>query len=169
MIRDVLFFFSIQQKIFGICPHSGQFFRLSECKLYLKTKPQRDWLDKLDSRNRQLDTLEGQLEEKEESMREKARTRGRRLANLAIRKIDSVFRPCRLNPDDAKVLFHPVDYVVFCGMKQGSRIKKIVLLDRVAISSGHRKVQDSIANAINRKQFEWKTIRVHSDGKISEK
>jgi predicted Holliday junction resolvase-like endonuclease len=169
MIRDVLFFYAIQRKIFGICPHSGQFFRLSECKLYLKTKPQRDWLDKLDSRGRQLDLAEEKLEEEEESMRDKARRKGRRLANLAIRKIDSVFRPCRLNPDDAKVLFHPVDYVVFCGMKEGSQIKKIVLLDRAAISGEHRRMQDSIANVIDKEKFEWKTIRVHSDGNISEK
>ena len=169
MIRDVLFFFAIQRRVFGICPHSGQFFRLSECKLYLKTKPPKDWLDRLESGGRRLDIAEESLEEKEESMREKARRKGRRSANLAIRKIDLVFSPRRLNPDDAKVLFHPVDYVVFCGMKEGSEIKKIVLLDRAAISSEHRRVQDSIAGAIDKKKFERKTIRVHSDGKISEK
>ena len=38
----------------------------------------------------------------------------------------------KTNPDDAKVIFHPVDFVVFNGMKAGSNgdaLKSIILLD----------------------------------------
>ncbi len=168
MIRDILFFFAAQRNIFGICPRSGELFRLSDCKVYLKGKPRKDWMDNLDSVGRKLDLADEKLDQKEESMREKARKKGRRLADLAIRRIDSVFTPRHLNPDDAKVIFHPVDYIVFCGMKGDGPIKRIVLLDRIPKSSEHRRVQESIANALDKKQCEWKTIRVHQDGKISE-
>jgi predicted Holliday junction resolvase-like endonuclease len=168
MIRDILFFFAAQRNIFGVCPHSGELFRLSDCKVYLKGKPQKDWKDKLDSLGRNLDSAEEQLCQREESMREKARKKGRNLADLTIRKIDSVFTPRQLNPDDAKVMFHPIDYIVFCGMKGGGPIKRIVLLDRIPKSSEHRKIQDSIATTLDNKRCEWITIRVHDDGKISE-
>jgi len=168
MIRDILFFFAAQRNIFGICPRSGELFRLSDCKVYLKGKPRKDWMDNLDSVGRKLDLADEKLDQKEESMREKARKKGRRLADLAIRRIDSVFTPRHLNPDDAKVIFHPVDYIVFCGMKGDGPIKRIVLLDRIPKSSEHRRVQESIATALDKKRCEWKTIRVHRDGKISE-
>ena len=168
MIRDVLFFFAAQRNIFGICPRSGELFRLSDCKVYLKARPKKDWMDKMDAIGRKLDLAEEKLEQTEESMREKARRKGRRLANLAIRQIDSVFTPRQLNPDDAKVIFHPVDYVVFCGMKGDGPIKRIVLLDRIPKSSEHRRIQDSIATTIEKQRYEWRTIRVHQDGRISE-
>src|SRR5712692_8690767 len=117
MTSDIIQFFTIQRNIFGICPRSSQFFRLSDCKVYLKTKPRKDWMDEIDAEVFRLDMIEERLEEKEESLREKARSKGRRMAQLAIRRIDSVFTPRHLNPDDAKVIFHPVDYVVFNGMK----------------------------------------------------
>jgi predicted Holliday junction resolvase-like endonuclease len=168
MIKDILFFFSVQRNIFGICPESGELFRLSDCKVYLKTRPKKDWMDTTDAISRKLDLSEEKLDQKEESMREIARKKGRGLANAAIQQIDSVFTPRQLNPDDAKVIFHPIDYVVFAGMKGDGPIKRIVLLDRIPKSSEHRRVQDSIATAIAKKHYQWRTIRVHQDGKISE-
>ena len=53
----------------------------------------------------------------------------------SCQKIDPVFTPRRLNPDDAKVLFHPIDFVVFDGMKNADQVKRIVLLDRESSSA----------------------------------
>lgn len=144
MINDILNFFSIQRNIFGLCPRSGKLFRLTDCKVYLKTKPKRDWMDEIESRNESLDRTEERLDEKEGAMRERAREKGRKLARLAIRKIDPIFTPRRLNPDDAKVIFHPVDYIVFCGMKEAGPMRQILLLDRIVKSADHRRVQRSI-------------------------
>jgi hypothetical protein len=168
MIRDILFFFAAQRNIFGVCPRSGELFRLSDCKVYLKGRPQKDWKDGLDAIGGKLDAAEEKLDEKEDSMREKARRKGRRLAGRTIRKIDSVFTPRRLNPDDAKVIFHPVDYIVFCGMKGDGPIRRIVLLDRIPNSPDHHRIQDSIASTLAKDRYEWKTIRVQEDGQISE-
>ena len=168
MKSDILKFFTLQRQIFGICPNSGQLFRLSDCKVYVITRPATDWMDKLVVESQRLDKTEERLLEKEEAMRGKAREKGRRQADLVIKRIDTVFRPRKLNPDDAKVVFHPIDYVVFNGMKGGSSIKNIVFLDRVTKASDHRALQKSIEKTIERGHYDWLTLRVREDGSIKE-
>jgi predicted Holliday junction resolvase-like endonuclease len=73
-----------------------------------------------------------------------------------------------LNPDDAKVLFHPVDYLVFCGMKSGGAVKRLIFLDRVSTSSEHRRVQKSIEKAVEQRKYDWITMRIDADGEITE-
>ncbi len=76
-----------------------------------------------------------------------------------------LFTPHKLNPDDAKVIFHPIDYVVFDGMKKES-IKNIILLDGEEKRTDHRILQKSIEKAVERENYEWQTLRVQEDGKI---
>jgi predicted Holliday junction resolvase-like endonuclease len=161
-------FFSIQRRIFGLCPKSGQLFRLSDCKVYLRTRPAKDWMDGISDGDDHQSDLDEKLDEKEETYREKARQKGRKMAQKMIREIDTVFTPRRLNPDDAKVLFHPVDYVVFKGMKASGCIKEIMFLDRETKSKGRRAIQRSIEKTIERGHYEWLTIRVLEDGSMKE-
>lgn len=166
--NDLVRFFSLQRQIFGICPHSGQFFRLSDCKIYMRSRPGRDWMDGLEEEANRLDEMESRIERARDEIQEKAREKGRAQANRIVRKLDRVFTPRRLNPDDAKVLFHPIDYVVFSGMKEDGGARKIVLLDRIEKSEEHREVQRSIESAVNRGRYEWKTLRVKDDGSVEE-
>ena len=167
MKSDIVKFFAMQRQIFGICPHSGQLFRLSDCKVYRKVKPTHDWMDKLESEEVRLDGIEERIESKKDEMQEKAREKGRQEAGKQIKKVDRVFTPRKLNPDDAKVLFHPIDYVVFNGMKN-NEIKNLLLLDRQTKSADHRRLQNSIEKTIERGNFEWVTLRVEENGKIKE-
>jgi predicted Holliday junction resolvase-like endonuclease len=167
MTDGLLQFFAIQRNIFGLCPCCTGLFRLSDCKVYLRTKPQRDWMDALEATEDSLDRMKTRIDETEGDRREKAREAGRRTALAAIKKIDPIFAPRRLNADDAKVLFHPVDYVVFCGMKE-TAIKEIVFLDRETTNSDRRRLQNSIEKVIESGQYEWLTIRVKDDGTIVE-
>ncbi len=166
MTTDILKFFTIHRQIFGICPRSGQFFRLSDCKVFIRKRPVADWLDRMELKNERLDRVEERLEEREEEVREKAREKGRRLAQIAVKKIDCVFSPHKLNADDAKVLFHPIDYIIFNGMKGSNSIKNIILLDREADEVNRRNVQKSIERVIEQENYEWQTLRVQEDGKI---
>lgn len=166
MKADILKFFTVQRHIFGICPRSGHFFRLSDCRIFLKEKPALDWMEKLHLQGQKLDEAEIRLDTKEEELRERAREKGRRLARLAIRKIDPIFTPRKLNPDDAKVIFHPIDYIVFNGMKNAETIKNIVLLDRQAKQANQRSVQRSIERVVERGNYEWLTLRVQESGRI---
>jgi predicted Holliday junction resolvase-like endonuclease len=136
--------------------------------VYLRTKPEKDWMDILQSEDNRLNRKEENIDEIEEVLREKARAAGRRLARRAITKIDPVFAPRRLNADDAKVLFHPVDYVVFRGMKDLGAVNEIILLDRKAKSPKRLRVQRSIEKVVEAGKYDWLTIRVQNDGTIVE-
>ena len=122
-------------------------------------------MDKITLEENRLDRLEEKLAEKKKDLQEKAREAGRKLAQRAVKKIDPVFTPHKLNPDDAKVIFHPIDYLVFNGMKKES-IKNIILLDRQEKGTEHRALQKSIEKVVERENYEWQTLRVQEDGKI---
>jgi predicted Holliday junction resolvase-like endonuclease len=164
-------FFALHREIFGVCPNEGcgAIFRLSDSNVYLKTKPEADWMDALDREDKRLERLEQKLSEREEEIRERARELGRKQAAKAARKIDPVFTPRKLNPDDAKVIFHPIDFVVFNGMKGGAAgIKNVILLDRAGVSEERRRLQNSIEKTVEQGRYEWLTLRVGDDGSIAE-
>ena len=159
-------YFGLQRSIFGLCPKCGEIFRLSDCKVFLKEKPTLDWKDKLDSSIERLDAAEERLSAREQELRDRAREIGRVQALKAVARVDPVFRPKRLNPDDAKVLFHPIDFVVFDGMKTEDSISRIVLLDREAKDREQRPLQRSIERTIEKGNYEWQTLLVKEDGTI---
>lgn len=167
MKAEILKFFNLQRQIFGICPECGEFFRLSDCKIFLKKKPLHDWMDGITEKIEKLDKYEEKLEEEKEKLQEKAREKGRKQAQRIVKTIDPIFTPRKLNPDDAKVIFHPVDYIVFNGMKENS-LKNLVLLDRETKASEHRELQRSIEKVIEKGNYEWQTLRVLEDGTIKE-
>lgn len=70
---------------------------------------------------------------------------------------------------DAKVMFHPVDFLVFDGMKVNNEIKKLVLLDREVKRKEELKIQESIQKAVSDKNFEWVTMQIQADGSIEYK
>ena len=166
MSPDIHKFFNLQRQIFGICPKSGKFFRLSDCMIFLRVKPTTDWLDIIELKQNNLDKIEEKIDEKEESLREIAREKGRKEAQKLIRKVDMIFTPRKLNPDDSKVIFHPIDYIVFDGMKAKDTIKEIVFLDKNDKRKERRGVQKSIQKVIEKGNYDWQTVRVLEDGKM---
>jgi predicted Holliday junction resolvase-like endonuclease len=165
MNPDLIKFFSYQRQIFGVCPCCGELFRLSDCKVYRKDAPITDWKEKLEKQTAALDRFEEKLDEKMEVMREKARIAGRKQADKLIKKVDPVFAPLKLNPDDAKVVFHPVDFVVFNGMKSKD-LKSLIVLDSKAKPNDLKPLQESVCNAIDKGNYEWLTMNVEVGGKI---
>ena len=165
MKSGLLKFFSIQRQIFGLCPCCGDIFRLSDAKLYLKDKPKSDWMDKLHKSEERLDKQENKINEERAEISEIARIKGRNEALKSIKKIDTIFHPNNLSADDAKVMFHPVDFVVFNGMKNSNEIK-ITLLDRVVENTTQRALQSSIEKTVEKQNYEWITIHVGEEGEI---
>ena len=169
--KEMLLFFQYQRQIFGICPCCGEFYRLSDCKIYKDEKAPTDWLDKIAKEERRLDTKESIIEEKLEELRASSREIGRKKATRLVKKVDTVFAPQKLNPDDAKVIFHPVDFVVFNGMKDaanGDALKNIVLLDGQKRSTEGKKIQKNLAKVIEKENYEWLTLRVDNEGGITQ-
>jgi len=172
MQQQVIEFYSSLRQIFGVCPECEEIFRMSDCKLYQKKRPPGiDWKEKVDGEIARLDLLQEKLQEKINLAKEAAREAGRKQADKLISKIDPVFRPLQLNPNDAKVIFHPVDFVVFNGMNNNlgdTSIKNLLLLDKNGKSGEHLSIQNSIADTVKKENYEWLTLRVEENGSISE-
>ncbi|HIA36407.1 MAG TPA: hypothetical protein EYN89_06615 [Flavobacteriales bacterium] len=166
MQADMIKFFSIQRQIFGVCTCCGEIFRLSDTQVYLKEKPADDWMDKLDASELRLEKQEDKLQEQKNEIQATAREKGRKQAMRSVKKVDKVFTPNKLNPDDAKVIFHPVDYVVFNGMKEKPELKNIIFLDRKVKDKGQKAIQKSVEKTISKENYEWITVHVAEDGKV---
>ena len=166
MQADMIKFFSIQRQIFGVCSCCGEIFRLSDTQVYLKEKPAADWMDKLDASELRLEKQEDKLQEQKDEIKATAREKGRKQAMRSVKKVDKVFTPNKLNPDDAKVIFHPVDYVVFNGMKEKPELKNIIFLDRKVKDKGQKAIQKSVEKTIDKENYEWITVHVAEDGKV---
>ena len=84
------------------------------------------------------------------------RVKGPNTANKLINQVEKVFHPQKLNPDDAKVIFHQVDYVVFNGMKDNKSegLKNILLLDGEKRSTEGKKIQKSIIKGVDKGNYE---------------
>ena len=88
-----------------------------------------------------------------------------------MKKIDTLLRPLKLNPNDAKVIFHPVDFIGFNGMnnnKNNDGIKNLVLLDKEQKTGEQKLLQESIEAAVTKNNYEWLTLRVEENGNILE-
>jgi len=168
MKSELIKFFAIQRQIFGVCTCCGEIFRLSDANVYIKKKPVPDWMNKLDQSNARLDKTEEKINSEEIEVREIAREKGRVAADKVTKKIDKIFYPNNYNPDDAKVMFHPVDFLVFNGMKKND-ITNLVLFDREVKDRGQKALQKSIEKTVIRENYEWITMHVSEDGSIEYK
>ena len=168
MKSELIRFFAIQRQIFGLCTCCWEIFRLSDANVYIKKKPEPDWMNKLDQSNVRLDKTEEKIDSEEAEVREIARKKGRVAADKATKKIDKIFYPNKYNPDDAKVMFHPVDFLVFNGMKNND-ITNLVLFDREVKERGQKALQKSIEKTVSRENYEWITMRVLEDGSVEYK
>jgi predicted Holliday junction resolvase-like endonuclease len=163
---DLIQFFTVQRSIFGSCPVCREFFRLSDLRLVHRRRS--DWMHELEVEESRLDDAEERLAVAERSLREAARKAGRAQARRLIRKLDPVFTPRGLAPEDAKTLFHPVDYAVFSGLSERDAVKGIHLLDRKVKRGEEQGIQRSIERAIGQGRYEWITFRVDNAGQVTQ-
>jgi predicted Holliday junction resolvase-like endonuclease len=167
---DALLFLQLNNQIFGICPCCGEFFRLSECNLFQGEEPEQDWLNSLTSKKADIDAEAVELTNRKSLVREEANTLGRIRANEEIKDIDTVFHPNNLSADDAKTIFHPVDFIVFNGMNDTKSrfIENLVFLDGPKETTEARSIQRSIADTIANGEYEWIVLRVDKHGAVRE-
>lgn len=154
------------QKIFGFCPCCGEPFRLSEATLFHRSPPPRTPWDVLEEEREKLARAEERLFGDEERLREMAQKEGRKEMERRLRSLTSFFRRQRIAVRDVKLLFHPVDYVAFRGLSEGS-CSAVEFIDREPVSSAHDELQRSIEQSIRAGNFEWITLRIEDDGRVS--
>ena len=153
-------------ELIGICPCCGELFYVSEARPFYDGQKPQSVLDRLRVAERRLDLAEEKLEEIESDLRETAARVGLRATKRLLQKIDPVFSGAGYDPQDVKVLFNPVTYVVFDGMSQRN-LKTIQLLASPPQNGSTERIQSSIEQVINRGNVEFRTLRVDDRGRVS--
>jgi predicted Holliday junction resolvase-like endonuclease len=151
--------------LMGVCPCCGEPFHVSEARPYYEGEKRRSPLDKLRAEERRLEEAEQRLDELEWKLRERAAKAGLGAAKRLLRKIDPTFSGAGYDPQDVKVMFDPVTYIVFDGMAKGE-MKEVQLLATPPQNGATALIQKSIDRAIRRGNVEFRTLRVGPDGGV---
>jgi len=154
------------KRICGFCPCCGELFRLSEVSLYTREAPPRTPFDRVDEARDHLDHAIERFDDQEAEIREAAKRRGQAQARKHLKRIAPFFVGRRIDPQDVKVIFSPVNYVVFRGLARDSPTA-IELIDGEPITREHEKVQNSIERTIKAGNMEWHTLRIDADGRVA--
>jgi predicted Holliday junction resolvase-like endonuclease len=160
--------FSQFSHIFGICPCCGEPFSLSDVRPHLKERRPRSVFDEIGEEEERIDRAVERLGTQEVMLRAKAKEAGMKQAKKRLCEMDSVFSGARLDPQDVKVIFDPVEYIVFDGMKQG-QLRRILLLSQPPTNSARERILTSIAQTIQKGNLAFKTLRVLAGGELKVK
>lgn len=161
--------FSEFRKILYVCPCCGEIKRVSELKLFVKgMAAAHTWLDTFEKKVNALDKAEERFEEKKKDIMKEATKEGQKETEKAFTKVLPIFK--NLNPYDVKSLLHPVDFVVFNGMKQNKDndkgIKTIMFLSRKTNIDVLKPLRKQVNEAVLKKNYTWQLARVNDDGGI---
>jgi len=182
MNNNLLIFIDNLQNILGYCPCCGKVFLLTDAKLiFTERKENNSEYGKYLIKQKELETFEQQikkmqtslarLEEKHEIIMEdiieKAREKGRKKAKLKLKKIDAIFSGRKIDPQDVKVIFDPIEYVVFNGMHSGNGVKHIELIGRRAKTKRDENIEINISRVIKAGNYEFKVLRIDNEGLIT--
>jgi len=179
-MNDLLLFIDNLKNILGICPCCGEIFLLTNVKmiftekkenkskygLYLSSQKE---LELLQLKVEKMETSLEKLEEKHADMlreiKEKSRNAGRKNAKKILKRLDPVFSGRNIDPQDVKVIFDPIEYIVFDGMHNES-IKKIELVGRRPKTKKEENIEKSINKAIKQGNYSFNILRINKDGNI---
>ena len=153
-------------QLMGVCPCCGDLFYVSEARPFYEGQKPQSVLDRLRAEERRLDCAEEKLDEIESDLRETAARAGLKATKRLLRKIDPVFSGAGYDPQDVKVIFNPVTYVVFDGMSQRN-LKNVQLLATPPENAATEQLQNSIAKAVDGGNVEFRTLRVDDRGRVS--
>lgn len=154
------------QTVFGICPCCGELFRLSEARLSIGRPSRRTVVDEIEADERALEDSIERFEAREDRIREAARETGSAAARLHLRRIAKAFTAQRIDPNDVKIIFDPVQYVVFAGYN-GSGCTRICFVDRPPQSARGAQIMESLDRTIERGDIRWRVYRIDDKGQIT--
>jgi len=179
-MNNLLMFIDNLQNILGLCPCCGELFLLTNAKLlfterkenkskyglYLSRQKELELMRlKVERMQTSLDKLEEKHSQILDEVIKKSREAGNKNAKRMLKKIDPVFSGRKIDPQDVKVIFDPIEYVVFDGMHRGS-IKKIELVGRRPKNKREENIEKSINKAIEKGDYNFKVLRIKEDGNI---
>lgn len=160
------------QEILAICPCCEEIFRLVEGKFIFPQKRPKtcEYLEliafegKLSDEKDRLASAEERFEEKLEEQREQLSEQGRRQAKKKLKKIDPTFSAKDINPQDVKVIFDPVEYLVFHGLNSEDGVDFVEFISRAPDSKTQEAIVKSIDRTIRDGDVEFETLHMRDDG-----
>lgn len=159
------------QAIIGVCPCCGEIFQVLHARFtFPSRKPGKCLYGEIQARERRVIMEEEKLAVLEERydawitrIREAATAKGRSIAKRRLLKIDRVFSARRIDPQDVKVIFNPIEYCVFSGMTAGN-VTAIELVSREPDSRLAEQGLKRIATAVKQGDYSFDTLRISDDG-----
>lgn len=164
-------YFREQRHIFGVCPNPEcrTVSRLADIRVSYRAKYVKDWLDRVDDETASWEEKQSGLEEKQKELKKKYIDKARRtVLPQKLRSISPLFRKERVQPEDIKVVSHPLDFIGFDGLITNENLRRIVLLDSELNKSFRANIQQSIGKAVDDAKYDWSVLRVDEEGKITQ-
>jgi predicted Holliday junction resolvase-like endonuclease len=160
------------QEILAICPCCGELFRLVDAKfIFPQRHPKNSEYLTLISIENEMAEIEESLSEAENSfalelelLREPLREQGRQQARQKIKNIDPIFSARDIDPQDAKALMHPVEYIIFHGLTAGECIDPVELVSRTPSNRAEEIIVQSIEKVISEGYVCFETLRMKDNG-----
>lgn len=164
-------FFREQRHIFGICPNPDcrHISRLADIRVSYRAKYVKDWLDKVDDTVTSWEGKKEELEAHQKEIRAKSIEKARRIIlPQKLKSVSPLFEKPGVQPEDIKVLSHPLDFIAFDGLISNEVLRRIVLLDSRVNQRFRREIQDSIRRVIDYGKYDWGVLRVDEEGTVTQ-
>jgi len=162
---------SLLRKIFCLCPDCGEVFRLSNAEMSTDVKSEKDWLASLDSSidrlGNAIERLEDKFRDKQRAITEVERKKVEKYTTKKIKRLIPSFSTIDFDSRDLKVIGHPVKFISF-DWKDKDKAKSIRFIEFAPKSNAQEKIITTLETAIERGNYEWKTLRITDEGKIVE-
>jgi predicted Holliday junction resolvase-like endonuclease len=160
------------QEILAICPCCGEVFRLVEGKfIFPQKRPKRcEYLDlvvledKLSEEEERLTAAEERFEENLEKQRQQLTEQGRAKAKHKLKKIDPIFSATNIDPQDVKVIFDPIEYIIFHGLNSGNGVNFLEFVSRIPGNREQEVIIESIDKTVCNGNVEFETLHMKDDG-----
>jgi len=153
------------KKIYGICPCCGEVFRLADAVIYTREPPPKTAFDLLRESNERHESAVARFEMQREAILEVERDRGAAAAHEQLVRIAPDFVGRGIDPEDVKVIYDPVRYIVFRGL-DASNITGIEFIDAEPTSSERERLLRSLDATIKAGNVAWATWRITEDGRV---
>lgn len=164
-------YFREQRHIFGVCPNSEcrGVARLAEIRVSYRAKYVKDWLDRVDDQTTSWEEKQSELKEMQKELKQKYIDKARRtILPEKLRAASPLYLKQRVQPEDIKVVLHPLDFIGFDGLITNENLQRIVLLDSESNKPFRGAVQDSIKKVVDDAKYDWSVLRIDEDGKITQ-
>ena len=184
-MRELFYIIDSTQRIAGVCPCCGEIFQLSEAKfIFPRKSPPKSELSDIYKQMKNTDVMEKNLERREVSLerfnkkvegeyqdlRDKALKKGRISAKRKLKQMDSHFSGKGFDPQDVKIIFDPVEFVIFNRLNDGGNpVDKVIFYGDEPRSRRQENVMKSIESIIEKGAFEFSVLRVTDSGELLEK